>query len=292
MYLRSIVSLTGIMAISASAFAATSPADLKGLTSTFSLSHSTQIPSETLKPGDYTIHIVDSFGDRLIVQIDSPANKEHTIFLAVVGFPTSRSAAPGAIDWSAGANHQQTLRGFSFGSGKVVEFVYPKPDAVQLAKLNDAQVVAVDYESEHLKSLTGLSPDEMKEINLWMLSLTTTGTDKKTPAILAQKYRLFDSDQPVIAHFPSSPSQQPAYVPPPAAAPTVAPEPQVARLEQPRPIRPAVAEQAPRPTHRAPVIATLPHTASSLPLVALFGFFSLMAALLMRVVRAVKQNPV
>ena len=141
MHLRSIVSLTGVIAISTTLLAAPAPADLKGLDGTFSLSHTTQIPSETLKPGDYTIHIVDSFGDRLIVRIDGPDNKEHSIFLGVVGFPTSRSAAPGLIDWNTGANHQQTLRGFSFGQGKVVEFVYPKPDAVQLAKANDAQVV-------------------------------------------------------------------------------------------------------------------------------------------------------
>ncbi|RXH56088.1 hypothetical protein [Granulicella sibirica] len=292
MSLRSIVSLTGTLAISASLFAAPNPADLKGLNGTFTLDHSTQIPSETLKPGDYTIHIVDSFGDRLIVQIDSPTNKEHAIFLGVLGFPASRSSAPGIIDWSSGANHQQTLRGFSFGSGKVVEFVYPKPDAVQLAKLNDAQVVAVDYESEHLKSLNGLNPDELRAVNLWMLSLTTTGTDRKTPAILAERYRLINSDQPVIARFPSSPSAQPAYVPPPAAAPPAAPEPQVARLEQPRPIRPAFEEQAPSRAHRTPVISTLPHTASSLPLIALLGFFSLMAALVMRVVRTMTRDAV
>ena len=75
MHLRSIVSLTGVMAISTTLLAAPAPADLKGLDGTFSLSHTTQIPSETLKPGDYTIHIVDSFGDRLIVRIDGPGQQ-------------------------------------------------------------------------------------------------------------------------------------------------------------------------------------------------------------------------
>ena len=112
------------------------------------------------------------------------------------------------------------------------------------------------------------------EVNLWLLSLTTTGADnqKKIPAILAQKYQAPpQASQPVVARTTPAPQPQPT---------------QVASLDQsemtPVTRQPGAVQH--KPARRAPVVSVLPHTGSNLPLIGLLGLLSLVAALVLRLV--------
>ena len=278
MNLRSAISFSTLLALSTTLLGSGPSSDPTGLTSTFSVTEKTQIPGDVLKPGQYAIHVVDHLPDRVLLRIDSPTSDQHDIFLAVPATALPGAAGPGMLSWQSGPNKTPAFRGYSFSSGPTLEFVYPKAEAAQLAKLNSAKVVAVDPASEGLPKLHNLTEDEMREINLWSLSLTTTGVDRKTPAILAQKFQApTPVDQPVVARVPAAQPIQPRQT-------------QIARLEQPQLNQPArfVQPRTPqaRTRRRAPVIATLPHTGSNLPLIGLVGFFSLFAAYVLRLTRA------
>jgi len=266
MFLKSLLSLASTLAISTSLLAGQSTPTLAGLNSTFTVSTDTQIPGAKLKPGQYNIHIVDDISDRMIVRIDSPTGKVGSTFLSILRTPLPGTSQPGVRSWTTAPHNSAALRGFTFDSGTVIEFVYPKADAAELAKLNSDEVVAVDYEASHLKSLTGLSDDEMREINLWLLSLTFTGPDDKTPAILAKKYLSPPTSTPAPALAQQNNTTNQPQLPT-----------QVAQLETPQPL---VSPARPvHQVHQAHVAATLPHTASDLPILWLVGLLSCLSAL-------------
>lgn len=253
-----------------------------GASASFSVSSKTLIPGETLNPGNYSIQIVDSLSDRMIVRIDSKGGKEHALFLGVRHGASHSQTTPDGVEWEAGPNKTPAIRGFSFPAGASVEFVYPKADAVALAKLNQAKVVAIDPESEGMPKIKGLSHDDLQVVNLWMLSLTTTGPANSTPAVLAQKYDATQqASEPVVA----------TATPAPAPAPVTQPV-QVAQLDRSSfgagtandvaaPSRPASRPVA----KRHPAMAALPHTASALPLVWALGVLALLSAFFMRLGR-------
>jgi hypothetical protein len=217
----------------------------------------TLVPGATLKPGAYSIHVVDQLQDRLVIEVDGAAGKEHKLFLAVPG----HAGAVGPVTWTKGPAGTIALKGFNFPDGRAVEFVYPKATAVELAKANAEPVVAVDPDSEGKPKIEKMSADDRKIVSLWLLSITKTGPNDNTPAVLAKHYEAPNAQQGVEAR--NTPSQT-----------TVPPANESASLSQP-PAPPArVAYHAPK---RKPVVSELPHTASELPLVALVGFGSLVA---------------
>jgi hypothetical protein len=284
--------------------------DFVGSSFPLTVDHATEIPGNTLKAGSYSISVTEQLADRMIVRIDSTTSTNHAIFLGVPSAADKMGGSPGAVTWPAGVNKTPTLRGIIFPNGNAVEFVYPKAEAAALAKDNSASVVAVDPRSEGRVALKNLSQDELQIVNLWLLSLTTTGPDNKTPAVLARRYDgSKGSQQPVVATSaaPAYPAERtpvaaPAVVArntpiaPPiplqrpvatqrafagkrdtAVRPVRGTQPQVASLEEPV-VPPAV-------SRRGPVLAQLPHTASLLPLVWMVGLLSLAGAALVRVRR-------
>ena len=202
-----------------------------------------------------------------MVEVDGTSGKEHELFLAVPARQAGGSVGP--VSWDKGPDGTSAMRGFKFPDGTAVEFVYPKATAVALAKANGAAVVAVDPESEGKPNVAKMSPDDRRIVSLWLLSMTTTGPNDKTPAVQARHYQGSDEQQGVEAR-----SSQPRT----ASAP---PANETASVSEP-PAPPArAAYRAPR---QKPVVSVLPHTASNLPLLALVGFGSLFfgALLMMR----------
>ena len=229
--------------------------------STVTLPTRTQIPGETLKPGKYSIQVLDHLSDRMIVRMEDASGKTHVIFLAVPNTALSGQSAPGgAIAWKTDLKGSSALRGFKFPSGYTVEFVYPKAEAAALAKSNQGNVLAVDPDSEGKPELRKMSSEDMQMVHLWMLSLTKTGADNKTPAIEAQAYQPPAPPQPVQVAANSAPASLSGGASTHASTTAAAPR------------------TAPR---RHPVIAVLPHTASSLPLLGLAAMLSLLAATLL-----------
>ena len=262
-----------VMAGSTALYAAPSGSYI-GSSLAFSVPQKTQVPGGLLKPGDYTIHVLDQLSDRMIVRVDNDKNDEHTIFLGIPHSDFSDATAPGPVVWKTAINGSQAMRGFEFASGSSIEFVYPKNEAAALAKSNAAKVVAVDPESEGRPVLKKMSQEDMQVVTLWMLSLTTESPNSKTPALQAQKYTP-DTAGTVVAKSTPAPTPAPS-------APT-----QVARVDRPQPATATVSTDtpAPAPATHPRAMKQLPKTGSSLPLVWLVGLFSVFLAAFARIVR-------
>jgi hypothetical protein len=282
MRMFSIVSAT-ILAASTSFCVASVPTssspfdDAAQLTSSFSVSKTTEVPGAVLKSGRYSIHVVDHLADRVVLQIEGPTGKTLTTFLGLPspGFRTGVSNGP--VPWSSGPKGEEALRGFAFPGGVAVEFVYPKAEAVSIAQVNTGKVAAIDPASQGMPAETNgakLSKTDMQMVNLWMLSTTHVGSgDNSQPAIQAERYQQPAPVQTAEATPPPSPA---SYSPAPAAQP---------RPSRVRPIRrvPANTQMA---SNDAPQgLTALPHTASDLPLIFLSGILALLGAAILAGVR-------
>jgi LPXTG-motif cell wall-anchored protein len=229
------------------------------LVSNFSVTSPTQVPNEKLKPGNYSITVVDHLSDRIVLRIDDGMGKIHDTFLGVPIASLDNGGATGPISWNSGSNHEAALRGFAFPGGGAVEFVYPKDEAVAIAQKSGRTVPAIDPASEGMvvKDNT-LSKQDMAMVTLWTLTPTAVGpNDAAQPAIQAARYQAPQSARPV--------PQQVAQNEPPSAPPAAMHQTATAK--------------------RKPVLAKLPHTASELPLFFIGGVLSLLAALLLSVGR-------
>ena len=204
--------------------------------SAFTVQHETKIPDVTLKPGDYSIRISDHLADRMLVQIRSIDGRVDETFLGVPAKNIQNAPAKGPA-LAVADNGKSAMRGFTFPDGQVVEFVYQKKDAVELAKIESSTVLAIDPSAEGIASSKRLSPEDMKIVTLWMLTPTPVGPANKKVNIAAERY-----------HAPTV-EQTEAQVPP----------------------LPGSAIAASAPAARRPVVARLPKTASDLPLLELLS---------------------
>ena len=187
-------------------------ADSQHPEASFKVSDMTAVPGKTLPPGAYSIHIVDHLKDRYILRVDSAAAGTDALF---IGIPNKRlpHGSQGRILWNTPADGATYLRGWNFPTLPTpLEFAYPKNDAVAVAKANNAQVPAIDPESEGMVSKASLSKDEMQIITLWLLSPTTVGPN--APAgIQAARYQQVASvtHKPVVARLPHTASLLPWF---------------------------------------------------------------------------------
>jgi hypothetical protein len=194
--------------------------------STINLSTPAQVPGMTLDPGSYSIRVVGKLNDRLILKVKDVRGKTSVDFL---GVPSPSKGSPGITAWSQPVAGTTFLRGWvPPGSSSMIEFVYPKDEAVSIATVNQAKVPAIDPASEGRSVDPTLSTEDMKLVTLWLLSSTRVGPSESKPSIKAERYN-------------------------------------VASI-----------------TKEKPVLAALPHTAGSLPLVLFASLSSLTTALLLR----------
>ena len=108
-----------------------------GTVSQFQVTDKTEVPGHTLKPGSYSITVVDHLTDRMVLRVDGSDGKQEAIFLAIPGTNSlSAQGSAGPLDMKAGKGAHAALRGFRFQDGSTAEFVYPKAEAVSLAKAN------------------------------------------------------------------------------------------------------------------------------------------------------------
>ena len=170
----------------------------------FSVSTQTEIPGLTLQPGAYTIRIMDHYADRVIVRVEGRGDV-HSTFIALPNVGIGTPDSSGLINWRNSPSGLAATRGFSFPGGIEVEFVYPKAEAVTLAKLNANKVPAIDPASEgRVADQAGLSKDDMQLVTLWMLAENKVGPSDTAPAITAERYQQVASvsHKPVIARLP------------------------------------------------------------------------------------------
>jgi hypothetical protein len=194
------------------------PVDKTASSSRLHIDGKTQIPDAVLPAGDYVIRIVDHLSDRVIIEVHSASGTDQK-FLGVPARDIS-SSTPGPI-LVKGAHNASALRGFAFSKSNVIEFAYPKSDAVAIAKASGVKMLAIDPASDGLSSTAGfenaagLSSDQMKIVTLWLLTPTTVGSDQ--PSIAAAKYhsdapqpiQIAETHKPVISRLPKTASQLP-----------------------------------------------------------------------------------
>ena len=183
----------------------------------FTVSQQTLVPGMTLQPGSYSIKVLDHLQDRYIVRIDDASRNQHSTFISVQDPKVKSAGKTGAVPWSAGPDGNSALRGFSFGSNTPpLEFVYPKADAVALAKVNDSKVPAIDPASEGRPAeVSGLSKEDMEIVTLWLLSSSTVGPTDTAPTIKAEKMQQVASNKPpkpVIDRLPHTASALPTML--------------------------------------------------------------------------------
>ena len=254
-----------------------------GLTSVKSaqlqIAQPTEIPGNNLSKGSYTIRVADKLQDRLIVQVQKVGSQSFTSLLAYPNPSLRGGGFTGPITFVSGLKGKTTLRGYAFPGGPVVEFVFPKADAVALAKDNNVRVMAVDTASEGKVELPNLSQTDMSEVTLWMLTPTPVDPATQKPGIAAARYQAPPANE-TATNTPPQPmttSAAPAAsTSDSGAAPTSVP---------PRATRSSAVAGTPvatRPAHIRPNLKQLPHTASEFPLLALAGLLSLFGALTLR----------
>jgi hypothetical protein len=180
--------------------------------SEFTLSAPSKIPGATLDPGSYTIRVVNRLSDRVILRIDGKGSAVHSTFIGINNGHLAKPASTGPIRWSASPDGTAYLKGWYFpGSTSVVEFVYPKAEALAIASSNPSKVLAVDPASEGKVADNTLSQDDMQLLTLWLLSVQPVGSGNQAPAVKAERYQTasFTPQKPVIKALPHTASLVP-----------------------------------------------------------------------------------
>ncbi len=119
------------------------------------------------------------------LRVNNSAGKEEATFIGLpAGSRLPKQGGQGPIAMTAKGANKAALRGFTFADGSVAEFVYPKDEAVALAKANSTTIPAVDPASEGRVASPNLSRTDMELVTLWMLTPTlvgpTAGIEAKT----------------------------------------------------------------------------------------------------------------
>lgn len=246
--------------------------DLTALTAPLAVRHATQVPGKLLKPGAYTIRVVDHLTDRVILQVEDAQGRPLSTFLGLGASDLHASnGREGPVSWPNGPNDTDTLRGYSFPGGSMVEFVYPKEDAVAIAKLNTAKVAAVDPASEHKVAAKHLSADDLETITLWTLSSTRVGPEASSQAaITATRYQ---PPTPVAAPRSATHDSSVGATKQQAGGYSSTPGAQ----------RPALVASLKRPNPTG--LTALPHTASFFPLLGLAAVAMVLAGLALHSLR-------
>jgi hypothetical protein len=204
-------------------------ADQRDQKTVFTFSGPVEVPGQILPAGTYVFKLAESPSNRHIVQIFSKDEKRvFGTFLAIPDYRLQVSEKPIITFNERPVGNPEAIKGWFYpGVGHGHEFVYPKREAVALARANNTPVPSM--------------PEELA------VNTTKPATTMREPEIIAI-YR----------------------------APIKAEEPSGEEVE----VAAAFAVNDPA------LPATLPTTASTLPLVGLFGLFALGAAVNLRVAAA------
>lgn len=241
-------------------------------------SSTVELPGVTLQPGTYLFRLADSQSNRHIVQVFSQDEKQiHATILAV---PAERLEVTG--------ENVVTFREASEGATPAVqywyypgdrighEFVYPKDQAMQIAKRTGQNVLSAEGEVASAGStVTSVSPEG--EETEWKREGTPASTAEAQPGTVTGTTGATETPR----ESAQAPQPQPE---------TVAPETPATPAERAQADtrgHSGVAAEAEQRAAQAPVGTTgaereLPRTASPLPLSGLIGLLSLGGALALR----------
>ena len=261
------------------------------------------VPGATLPAGTYTFRIADSPANRHIVQIlDRDGSKVFATLLAVPAERDQASGEPVITFKEAPSDRPPAVRYWYYAGEKDGnELVYPKTQAMMIAKASGEPVMSVDTDATDIEGwkkgnvsrvTSDATSDQKSSAAVAAPSTTTTAgsaaTTTATPATSAPT-----STEPTTA----STTSRPAATAPtttesaPAPAPTMttpmsAPASTAAPTQEPTPSA-APAPQSDRAvgTSGRSNVRALPRTASERPMIGLLGLLALLSAGAVRVAR-------
>jgi LPXTG-motif cell wall-anchored protein len=218
---------------------------------TITIDEPMQLPTTTLQPGTYVIRLLaTSAADRHTVQFFDKDEKR--IITTIEAIPNERVRPTGKsvfAFWETPAGQPKALRAWFYpGDNFGQEFAYPKDEAARISASNNNVTVPVNHEEK-----------------------TTDVTAQNDTAVIPPTPVAEPAPAPVAAAEPA-----------PVAEPVPAPAPvEVAAAQQPAPAPVDTSSDAQR-VEAAPAPAALPQTASNMPLFALIGMLSMVAALALK----------
>ena len=213
-----------------------------------------QIPGATLPAGSYVFKLADIAGNRHVVQVFDKAEKKiYTTMLAIPNQRLEPSDKPIILFSERAAGSPQAVKVWYY-PGETIgnEFVYPKSQAMRIAKETHSRVLAMNDDSK-VATTAGEIPVEMKSAAVGYFDENGNWQS--------------DADKPVVTSTAPAPAATTARVEP-APAPTVS-NTQTAGTAGTRPAR-----------------KHLPRTSSSLALFELISGLSIAGGIAIRQLRA------
>lgn len=263
--------------------AAAQPADR----STFvTFSGPVSIPGKTLPAGTYTFRLADSPSDRHIVQIfDRDQTK---IFATILAVPAERNAPEGepVITFRETPSNMPPALRYWYYAGETAgnEFVYPKSQAMTIARASGEGVMSIDTDATDVTQWTGtpqrVTADAEPQTGTTASTATTTSTAATTTA-----QPTTTPAEPTTAPQPTATPAQPTTTP---ADPTTTSQPATApRASTPEPAPTTAPQTTDRPmgTSGRAEPSELPRTAGELPAVGLIALAALAGAFALRAFR-------
>jgi len=242
------------------------------------------LPGTTLPAGTYAFRLAESPADRHIVHVFN--RDESKLFTTLLAVPAERNQAEGesVVKFSETPSDRPPAVRYWYYAGEKAgnEFVYPKNQAMMIARASGEGVMSVDTDSTNIEDWKKGTPTRITASADPSATSTATTTGTSTATSTATT-----TAEPRPTTAPVEPAQPPAPTTPPATAPTTAaPEPTPAPQTATPPMASAPAAQ-PEPvgTSGRAEPSELPRTASQMPAVGLIGLLALGGALVLRVAR-------
>jgi hypothetical protein len=249
------------------------------------------VPGTTLPAGTYVFRLADSPANRHIVHIfDRDEAKLITTLLAV---PAERNEAAGdpLITFKETPSDRPPAIRYWYYAGEKGgnEFVYPRAQAMMIARASGESVSAVDTDSTDIEawkasSVTRVKADAEPSAASTTSTSTTTASTTSTATTTAPATTTA-TPEPTPAPTTAPVTPEPATAPAPATTAPVTPEPTTAPPAQTTPAVTPAPEPAPVPVGTSGRSDSLPSTGSELPMVGLIGLLSIAAAFGVRAVR-------
>lgn len=261
------------------------------------------VPGTTLPAGTYAFRLADSPADRHIVQIfDRDQTKLFTTLLAVAAERNQAEGEPVITFKETPSDRPPAVRYWYYAGEKAGnEFVYPKNQAMMIARASGEGVMSVDTDSTSIEDwkkgtpsrITATAdPSATSTASTASTASTTTSTATSTATTTAEPT---PTPAPTTGTGTSTATtttqepapSQPAPTPAPATttAPTTTPEPATAPQTTAPMVSAPSAEPQPVGTSGRAEPSELPRTASQMPAVGLIGLLALGGALVLRVAR-------
>jgi hypothetical protein len=270
--MRVLKALCGAAAITV-ALAPTARADEWNKKTILTFSGPVQIPGATLPAGSYVFKLADIPGNRHVVQVfDKDEKKIYTTMLAIPNERLEPSDEPVILFAERTKGSPQAVKVWFYPGDRVGnEFVYPKSQAMRIAKASGESVLARNDDSS-TPGTAGEIPDSMKSAQLGRFDENGNWqSDNRTVAVNGNA-----STNAAQATTARDTAAQPT-----TARPTTAPAPTTARANT---AQSTTADRA-TGTSGARERRSLPRTAGSLALFELISGLSLAAAYGIRRVR-------